>query len=554
MDFYTSDQLQQLNSDQLRQIILMLQPLAETLTEQNNQLLRQIETLNRRYEQLIEEIRASNVNRYGRKTEKLDVIAGQLSLFNEPEAYADGSAEPSADEVIMVRRRKTRSRGKLDEDLKDIPEELHEHTISVEKLDELYGPGNYRRLPDESYRRLRLNPATWTVEKHIIQVYVGTDGEHQDEFLRADRPKDLIPKSIVTPSLEAAILNGKYINAMPLNRIEQQFKSDGINISRQTMSNWTLYCANRYFRPFYERLKYHLLQCPVNQADETTCTVVYKDGRQKTEKKSWMWVHRSGEFYKDRQIVLYEYQEDRNHEHPYEFYKDFHGILVTDGLRQYQMLDRDFPNITTANCLAHARRHFSDVIKAIGKKNEDAVKSSIAFQALSKLAKIYQIEGELKNMTAEQRLDERQKRIKPLVEDYFAWIKNIQKTEPVLGGKTAKGINYSINQEKYLRVFLTNGDVPIDNSASERSIRPFCVGRKNWVIITAEKGAEASAIIYSVAETARVNNLSTYQYFQYLLTKLPEIVDENGNATNEQLDQLMPWSNSLPDICHRKIN
>lgn len=208
----------------------------------------------------------------------------------------------------------------------------------------------------------------------------------------------------------------------------------------------------------------------------------------------------------------------------------------------------------------HARRAFADAIKAIGKANSMAIKNSIAYQALLRIAAIYKLENTLKDLTAEERLRERQNTIKPLVEEYFAWVKTrLAETSVLPKGKTAEGLNYSVNQEKYMKVFLEDGEVPIDNSASERSLRTFCVGKKNWVLISSTKGARASAVIYSITETAKLNGLNPYYYLTHLLTEIPKLMSENAKKpegqkelTREQLESLLPWSDSLPDNCHAK--
>ena len=174
-----------------------------------------------------------------------------------------------------------------------------------------------------------------------------------------------------------------------------------------------------------------------------------------------MWVHRSGELYRDRQIVIYEYQKGRNHQIPLAFYKDYKGILVTDSLEQYHLVDKKLADVTNANCWAHARCDFADAIKAADKSNPNAVKQSVAHQALQKIAKFYTIDTELKELTPEKRLQKRQEVIRPLVEEYFAWVKEqLANTAVPPKGKIAKGLNFCVNREKYLKVFLENGDVP----------------------------------------------------------------------------------------------
>ena len=532
---YTAEELSTMDPAVMAGIILSLQD--------------QIEALNTSFENLIEQIRIANQNRFGRRTEKLDVIDGQLSLFDEAENLADSdTAEACVEEVVQAYKRR-KKKGKREEDLSGFPEEPHEHKVSEEDLDAFFGKGNWKAMPSDEYKRLRYEPASWTVEKHTVEVYVGTDGIHQDEFMRGDRPKDLIRNSIVTPSLGAAILNGKYVNAIPLYRIEQEFDRNGLTLSRQTMANWVIGFDN-YFEPLWQRMKYHLKLLHVTQADETPVLVLNNGEPERS--KCYMWVYRSGEYYTERQVILYEYQPSRDHRYPSEFLKDYKGILVTDGLQQYHLVEKEIAGLINANCWAHARRDFADACKAIGKKNQSALRLSVAHKALELIAAIYHEDEKLKAETAEERLAQRRIKVAPHVESFFAWAKErLNDGSSLPKGKTVEGLNYCINQEKYLRVFLTDGNVPIDNSASERAIRPFCIGKKNWILINSEKGARASARAYSIAETAKANNLKPYKYFEYLLTELPQRVYEDGSINPAELDDLMPWSDSIPDDCKK---
>lgn len=265
-------------------------------------------------------------------------------------------------------------------------------------------------------------------------------------------------------------------------------------ISKQIMSNWIIRCSKKYFKPFVERMKQELLKLPVTQSDETPTQVIGESDH--PDSKCYMWVHRSGELYSDLPIVIYEYHKGRDHQIPLEFYSDYKGVLVTDGLKQYHLVEEKLQDVTNANCWAHARRDFADAVKAMDKKNPDAVKNAIAHQALEKIGEFYTADTELKTLSSEERLKKRQKEIRLLVEAFFAWVKEQLESAAVPPkGKTAEGLRYCLNQEKYLKVFLTNGDVPIDNSASERSIRTFCLGKKNWMLHNTVKGASASALV-----------------------------------------------------------
>lgn len=533
---HTLEELNNCSREELIALVLMMQE--------------QLDTLNENIEKLIEQVRIANSYRFGKHTEKLNAIEGQLSFFDEADAIYNKSLEEPSAEDILPPKKKPKKKGQRDIDLKDFPEEQISHRLSDEELDSFYGKGNWRRMPSETYKKLRHEPESWTVEVHTVDVCVGTNGDHQDEFMRGKRPKELLRGSIVTPSLMASILNVKYVNSSALHRIEQEFERNGVNISRQTMSNWIVNCSKKYFSPFVERMKQELLKLPVTQSDETPTQVIRES--EHPNSKCYMWVHRSGELYKERPIVVYEYHKGRDHSIPLAFYKDYKGILVTDGLKQYHLLEDKLPAIKNANCWAHARRDFSDAIKAMEKNDPEAVKQSIAYQALQKIGEFYTIDTALKDLSPDIRLKARQQEIKPLVEDFFAWVKEqLAATSVPPKSKTAEGLRYCINQEKYLKVFLENGDVPIDNSASERSIRTFCLGKKNWMFHNTANGANASALIYSISETAKLNELRPYYYFKYILTELPKHCDEKGNIEPADLDYLMPWSESLPEECRK---
>ena len=527
----------------------------ETKNEVIYQMQNRLDKLETDYENLMEQICLAGQQRFGRHTEKLEDIAGQLSFFNEAEANCDETAlEPTIEEAVegmLQKPRRPKKKGQREEDIKDFPQEEVPHDVSQKQLTDTYGEGNYKSMPDEIFWQLRFEPARWIAEKHIVKVYVGTDGLHQDEFLRGDHPATLFRGSIATPSLEAAIINTKYVNCNPLDRISREFQTKGVNLSKQTMSNWTVWSAERYFLPVYNLMKQKQLAAHVNQSDETPVEVIH-DGRS-AGSQSYMWVHITGELSPVPKVIVYEYQKTRHSDHPKEYYKDFKGILMTDGLSQYHKIARELDGLTNANCFTHARRDYADAVEAHGKGNGEAIRSSIGYKALTRIGAIYKLEGALKDLSPEERLKERQTSIKPLVEEYFAWVKQVLADKTALPkGKAAQGLQYSINQEEYLKVFLTDGEVPIDNSASERALRNFTVGRKNWVTINTVRGAQASAIIYSITETARANDLNVYYYIKYLLSGLPSLIDKNGNIEQSMLEPLMPWSKTLPADCYSK--
>lgn len=557
----SEEQLVKLNKKDVLQLLLESMAQEKELRSQLAVLTDELKRTNQQMQVILEKWNLAQANRFGRSSEKMGYDTGtcqQLELavmyaecFNEAEATVNGTPpnEPDMEEVTVTAHKRKKHAGKREEDLKDLPHaEPVISTLTEEELLEQLGPG-YRQLKDEVYQRLEFHPSSFEVKEYHICVYVSADGK---KFAKAKRPQaDLFRNSIATPSLLAGILNYKYVNALPVHRLAQDFKRSEVNISPQVMCNWVIKSSEIYFSLVYDWMKDVLLKQTVVQADETTLKV-NRDGR-KAGSSSYMWVYITGEHDDSgKKIVLYDYCRTRSTEHLREFLSSYKGILVSDGYQSYHTFSEE-QSLTSAGCWTHCRRRFVNAIKAAKKDlPEEALKNSIAYQALARISAIYKLDGSWKERTSEYRMEHRQRILKPLVDEYFDWVKEQIKTCNVLPkSETGEGLSYSINQEKYLRAFLDNGDIPIDNSACERAIRPFCVGRKNWNVIDTVEGAQASANVYSIAETAKANNLKPYQYFEYLLTELPERISRKKDSTFS-LDDLMPWSPKLPMSC-RKI-
>ena len=529
---YTEEQLNSLDRETLTRLFLSQQE--------------QLENIDHTLQLVLEQMADLKRHRFGRSSEKHEAenqisfmeVDGKIVFFNEAEAVAAG--ENTQEEPENVSRRKPQKKqGKREEDLERLPVVVVEHSMTDDELEDKFGKDGWKQLPDEVYRRYSFTPAKVEVEEHHVKVYAG---KKTVEIVKAEHPECLLRGSLVSPSLEAAVMNAKYVNAVPLYRQEQEFERYGLHISRQNMANWTIQCADRYLAVLYDYLHEKLYSYHVLQADETP-VLVNKDGRP-AGSKSYMWVYRTGRMYTERQIVLYEYQKTRNASHPREFLKDFNGVCVTDGYQVYHTIEGEREDLRIAGCWSHARRRFDEAVKALPKQKQ---KDSRAYLALTMIQAIYQEEKQLKDLTAGERKDRRQLSVKPMVEAYFTWVReNLPKVPPK--SKTWEGFNYSLNQEKYLKVFLDDGEVPMDNNAAEQSIRGFCIGKKNWVMIDTIAGAKASAIIYSIAETAKANNLKPYDYFEYLLTEIPKHLDDTDRSF---LDDLLPWSPSLPANCRK---
>ena len=529
---YTEEQLNSVDKSFLIQLLLQQQEQLEAITKE-------LHASNEKMQLLMEQVILGKQNRFGRSSEKMEdtsqicfrEVDGTIVFFNEAEVVCDlNAAEP--EDLERKAPKQPKRKGKKEVDLSGLSFRRIDHYLSEEELEAEFGVKGWKQLPDAISRKYHFVPAKVEVEEHHIGVYASKTDEH---MVKADHPKALLHGSLVSPSLGAAIINGKYVNAVPLYRLEQEFQRYGLQITRQNMANWCIRLAEEYLSILYNHLHKELYFYHVIQADETP-VLVNHDGR-KAGSKSWMWVYRSGHLYQKRQIVLYEYQQTRNASHPREFLKGYDGICVTDGYQVYHTLEKELEELTIAGCWVHCRRRFDEALKLIPKSYQ---KESHAFLLMKQIQAIYREEGKLNDLSSDERLKQRQAVIKPLVDAFFAYLKTINVSKK---DKFGDAVGYAQNQEKYLRVFLTDGDVPIDNNASERAIRGFCIGKKNWQMIDTIHGAKSSAVIYSIVETAKANNLKPFDYVQHLLEEIPKHMNDKDCSF---LEDLLPWSEKLP--------
>lgn len=529
---YTEEQLNSVDKSFLIQLLLQQQEQLEAITKE-------LHASNEKMQLLMEQVILGKQNRFGRSSEKMEdtsqicfqEVDGTIVFFNEAEAVYDLN-EKEPDELELKSPKQPKRKGKKESDLSGLTVRRIDHYLSEEELEIEFGVNGWKQLPDAISKKYHFAPARVEVEEHHIGVYASKTDEH---MVKADHPKALLHGSLVSPSLGAAIINGKYVNAVPLYWLEQEFQRYGLQITRQNMANWCIRLAEEYLSILYDHLHEELYFYHVIQADETP-VLVNHDGR-KAGSKSWMWVYRSGHLYQDRQIVLYEYQQTRNASHPREFLKGYDGICVTDGYQVYHTLEKELEELTIAGCWVHCRRRFDEALKLIPKPSQ---KESNAFLLMKQIQAIYREEGKLNDLSSDERLKQRQAVIKPLVDAFFAYLKTINVSKK---DKFGDAVRYARNQEKYLRVFLTDGDVPIDNNASERAIRGFCIGKKNWQMIDTIHGAKSSAMIYSIVETAKANNLKPFDYVQHLLEEIPKHMNDKDCSF---LEDLLPWSEKLP--------
>ncbi len=458
---YDEEQLNKFDKETIIQLFLMQQ---EQLAE-----------IDRKLQLELEQLAVSSRNRYGRSTENMEssqlsfqeVDGGLIIIFNEAEALADENADELTEEVIQKKSKKRK--GKRAEDLSGLPKEIINHDLSEDELRMLYPDEERKKLSDEVYHRYSFNPAKIALEEHHVAVYSGKKTEHVE---KAKHPAYLLRGSLVSPSLESGIITGKYVNANPLARLEKLYRQHNVSITRQNMANWTIHRVERYLSILYDYPYKYLYRCHAIQADETPL-LINKDGRP-AGSKSYMRVYRTGKYQTDKQVILYDYQETRKMDHTRKFLKDFRGVCVTDGYQVYHTLEGELEDLEISGCWAHSRRRYDEAVKALPESEQ---KMSLAYLALLQIQQIYHEEAKLQDMTPAERRKHRQKFNKALVDAYFNWLRiNIDKVMPK--SKTHNGMTYSLNQEKYLRRFLDDEEIPIDNNAAEKVSEIFVAAER----------------------------------------------------------------------------
>lgn len=484
-----------------------------------------------------EQHRLSRLRRFGSSSEQTSPEQ-QALIFNEAEAVADAEAaeETQAEETITYNRRKNKAKGLRADQLAGLPTETIEYTLPPEEQVCSCCSNPLHKMSEEVRQELKVVPAQFSVLRHVRHVYSCRHCERHETktpVVTAPMPPAAFPNSLASPSLVAAIMTAKFVEGLPLYRQEQSFARLGMDVSRQCLANWMTKGAD-YLVTICDRMRYHLLIRDILHADETTLQVLHEEGR-RAQSKSYLWLYRSGRY--GPPIVVYEYRETRAAEHPKRFLAPFHGYLHVDGYGAYDGL----PHVSLAGCWAHARRKFTEALEALppsARKNP----ANLALRGLAYCNKLFAIERDLREMSAEERYAQRHVRSVPVLDEIREWL--TRSAELALPkGATAKAINYCRNQWPKLLGFLQDGRLEIDNNRAERSIKPFVIGRKNWLFANTASGAHASATIYSVVETAKENGLNPQAYLTYLFEQLP-ITDQ---ADHTAVDKLLAFSPDLPE-------
>lgn len=471
---------------------------------------------------------------FGKSSEQLSNIEGseQLTLFNEAEQeYSAGSSEPTAETITSKpRTRKKRLSGE------ELPESV-EHKKVVIDLDDKSCPecGKEMVCIGEEFIRSELNiiPAQISVIDYYRKKYKCKSCEEDNlsaDIIAAEMPVPVIKKSMASAGTIAYVIQQKYQMGTPLYRQEQYWKSQDIALSRTTMANWIIR-SSMWVKPLWSRMTPLLRSEDIVHADESVLRVLKRNGKQ-VDGQSRCWVFCSGKD-SERKMSLYLYHPTRSAKVVEDNLGSYTGYLQTDGYAGYNAA----ANAIRLGCWSHARRKWVECLP----KGIDNINSKAA-QALEQVEQIFAEDKRLEGLPINEICEKRLERIKPMLERYWELLGSITANG---GSNLEKAVNYSLNNKKELEVFLLDGRLELTNNRAERAVKPFVMGRKNWLFADTNKGADASMMWYSIIESAKLNNLDVYGYLLHLLNELPKLGEY---PTDEQLDNLMPWA-ELPKFC-----
>lgn len=488
----------------------------------------QLTTENQHYKiqvlSLQEKLNLEIARRYAASSEKLS--PDQLRLFTEAEADKD-LLEEDSDESITVPSHKRKKSGR-----KVLPETLPRidviHDIPESERICPHDGATLQEMSEVISEQLDIIPAKIQVIRHIRKQYTCNCGQC---IKLAPLPAQPIPKSMASAGLLAHVTVSKYQDALPLYRQEQILQRIGVELPRATLANWMIQ-AGQLIQPLINLLRERLLAYDIIQMDETTVQVLEEPDK-RAQSKSYLWVQRGGP--PEQTVILYDYDPGRGSGVPTRLLEGFKGYLQTDGYDGYNAAVIQ-NNLVHVGCMAHARRKFSEAVKAQGKKNK---KTGKAQQGLSFIQRLYRIEKQIKDLGPEARYTQRQEKSVPVLNKLHVWLENsLEQVPPTTA--VGKALSYLHNEWDKLIHYLDDGRLEIDNNAAENAIRPFVIGRKNWLFSASVKGVKASANLYSLIETVKANGLEPYAYLRYLFTELPKA------TTIEDIERLLP-GNINPD-------
>ncbi len=485
--------------------------------------------------QLREWIRLLKSQRFGPSSERS--VPDQLGLFNEAEALCDERSSDDEDsiEVPAHARRKRGGRRPLPSYL---PREEILHDLNDDEKTCRNDPSHPLSLiGEDKLEQLVIIPASAKVLVHIRPKYACP--KCKDGIQSAAMPPQPIPKSMATPSLLAQIAVSKYVDGAPLYRQEAMFRRIGLDLSRATLAFWMIKVGD-VTQPLVDRFLEVLRNRNYVLADETPFQVLKEDGKRATS-ESRLWALCGGEA--EHPLLYYEYARTRGAEVIERMLDGFQGFMQTDGYAGYDALG-ERPGIEHVGCFAHARRKFDEALRGQGKnKKKPGAKQSLARQGLRRINKLYEYERHWRDATPAERYALRQEKMKPKLEELELWWKaSIDRVSPT--SLTGRALGYLEGQWPKLMRVIEDGRLALDTNAVERSIRPFVIGRRNWLFADTPKGAKASANLYSLVESAKANGVDPWRYLEAVFERLP------GAQDGAAIDALLPWRIELPELPH----
>ena len=500
---------------------------------------REIQNLKNELDYLKAVIANKNKKIFGSSSEKVD--PNQLSLFNEAEKHSDSKVEePTLEEITYKRAKKNNTTGKKD-NLANLERKVIEHKLEGDDLKCKTCGGELVEMGVKSKKEIiKYVPAKLIIEEHIMYSYACKSCEKEtgeSNIISTESPKTIFYNSMASNELIAHTITLKYQHAMPLYRQQSYFDMMGATLSRQTLCNWTM-SASKALEPIYNYMKEDLLKRNYIHADETTLKVINDNGKDSNSKK-YMWLYMSQT--NNKPVILYDYQSTRSSSCPRKFLGNYSGYLQTDGYSGYNSVS----GATRIYCLAHIRRKFHEIISNLDK---EALRESRAIIGFNYCEQIYKLEKELREKYSSDpnyydiRYKERNEKLAVILENFLEYIdKEIPAALP--RSPLGKALDYAKKHVPSLKNVLLDGSLEVDNNAAEREIKPFVIGRKNFLFANTAKGATASSYLYSIIETAKANNLVIERYLVYLFDNLINI----DITDSESLENLMPWSNQIPD-------
>ena len=427
---------------------------------------------------------------------------------------------------------------------------VKEFELNVEKLNEIYGEGNWRI----AFWRCRQTIESQKTVRFVREAYAPVISIGLEHLMKAVPHQNvLLWNSYVSPSLLAEILYNKFCLALPFYRQSQDMAREGVVISRQTMSNWCVNLSLDLLAPVYDSLSDLNRSQPYHQCDETTLTVI-RDGRS-AGTVSYIWAHVTSELAEERKIFIFRYEMTRHTDHLRSYYsKDRDRRFITcDAYTSYHTYEKEMGgSVIISGCLMHARRRFANALQVVdtSRMTEEAINNLPETKAIQLIAEIYMQENPLKELPPDERHLRRQLDVRPKVDAYFDFIHSFDPGDPSLSATFRDAVSYSVNQETYLRRFLEDPHIPIDNGFCERSFKNLCVGRRNWLFCNTPDGARATVIVYSLIETAKANGANPYYYLKYLLEEMPGHMEDKGRSF---LEDMLPWGKRYRDYEETQI-